>query len=195
MIGTNPVAASAPLEYRIALDVAAVRLNRQPPVYLKCAVPQLQAEAAQRLTLAGEVEKTQQVLWVEPLADSWQSDLTLLNQTLKADATLVIVISLPLARLLPERRTWTAKPLGLRPSGFFRLQQALKKAGYQLEGRFGFHSLWSIGLNFAVKPLERLNYRAWSDRWHFAARLAYQTKGHLTPFSTVGLLVARKTNP
>ena len=114
MIGTLPVWNLALREYGQALDAAMILLPGEETPLLRCHVPVLAAEASQRLPAWSEVGPAGAALWIEPLQDSWHAELESLSAGLKDGGTLVIVASRPLARLVPERREWPGKPLGLK---------------------------------------------------------------------------------
>jgi hypothetical protein len=133
------------------------------------------------------------ILWVEPRADDWQTELATLAGTLRLGAPLMVIASRPLARLLPERRAWGGQPLGMRPGGIGRLRRALTGVGLALEASYGIHSAAAIGLNILSRPAGRLGRPDLADQLHFAARLRYCTAGPLAALSTVALLIARKS--
>ena len=191
MIGTLPVAWLAPLDYRYALDAAMAALAGADAPLVRCNVPELVGEVQQRLP--DQVAQTAHgALWVEPLAATWRADLDVLAGALPGGAPLAIVVSRPLARLLPERRAWGGRPLGLRPGGIGRLCRALPRAGFALEASHSVHTPVAIGLNIASRLAERWGRPDLGDRLHAAARLRYGTQGPLAALSTVALLIARK---
>src|SRR5206468_1192647 len=130
MIGALPAAALAPLDYRYALDAAMTVLAGQPESIVRCNAPGLLAEIRQRIPESREPQATRAALWIEPLADTWRAELAALADALPPGARLVIVASRPLARLIPERRGWSGRPLGLTPSGLLRLGRALAGRGF-----------------------------------------------------------------
>lgn len=193
MIGTHPVAALAPLEYRYAFDVAVSILGTASVPLVLCNVPQLMDEVCQRLPDGGGTHTTNTALWVEPLVETWHADLTTLAGALPVGGLLVIVVSRLLACLLPERRSWGGRPLGFQPGSVVRLPRALIQAGFTLEASYGLHSAFAIGLSLLSHRLERWGRPDLGDRLHFAARLCYCITGPLAVLSTVALLVVRKT--
>lgn len=194
-IGTRPVVALAPLDYRYALDAAMPLLAGPAPPLVHCRVPELTAEIEQRLPrMAGATAEgsAPAALWVEPPAASWGAELRVLAAALPPGAPLVIIASRPLARLLPERRSWPGRPLGLTWGGVERLCRALPRAGFALEARHGVHSTVAIVLNLVGQAAARAGRPDLGDRLHFAARLRYHTTGPFAALATVALLLARK---
>lgn len=206
MIGVHPVSKIAPLDYRYALDALMARLAQPANLLVHCNLPELEDELRQRALLASltnirrSTDKAQAGLWIEPLTGSWQTDLNEFSTQLPKNAPLIIIASRPLARLLPERRQWTAvAPLAMQTGGLNKLRRAVVKAGFKIETQHGMHTVAAIGLNSFGQQLNRLNRPELADRCHFAARLHYCKGGVVSPFSnlqatfsTVALLVARK---
>ncbi len=190
MPGTHPYSALAPLDYRYALDAAMPLLAAEGPPLVRCHVPVLMDEVHQRIPDPAHAQAAAAALWVEPLQDSWQNDLYYLAHALPGGASLVIVASRPLARMLPERRTWPGQPLGMQMNGIGILRQGLRHAGFVVQSVYGIHSLLSIGLNLLSQQVARFRPEL-GDRLHFAARLRYCTGGPLAALSTVALLFAR----
>lgn len=191
MIGTQPMSALAPLDYRYALDAAMTLLTPHAPALVRCDVPVLIDEILQRFPTRTKTNPSSG-LWVEPLNDTWQATLDHFAAELPAQTRLVIIASRPLARLLPERRGWEKQPLGLRLRGLAQFRQALRRTGFVLEASYGLHTPASIGLNLAAQQLSRLDLPDLADRLGFAARLRYCTTGSAAALATVALLVARK---
>src|SRR6185369_1382386 len=117
MIGAYPVAALAPLEYRYALDAAMSFVGRRAAPIVRCELDLLEAEIRQRLPCWADTPRAASALWAEPQADSWPAGLEALAGAIAHGGTLVVVASRPLARILPERRGWPGRPLGLLPGG------------------------------------------------------------------------------
>jgi hypothetical protein len=182
----------APLDYRYALDASmSVLAGAHRPAVL-CNVDELLGEVRQRISGWFDGYGADAALWVEPLADTWQADLAALSQVLPTGSVLAIIASRPLARLLPERQSWSGQPLGIAPGGVGQLQRALTKAGFVVKRNYGFHSAFAIGLNLLSQPFERWRRPDLGDRLHYAARLCYCTRGLLAGMATVSLLLARK---
>ncbi|HEY3230039.1 MAG TPA: hypothetical protein VGJ87_12525 [Roseiflexaceae bacterium] len=192
MIGTHPMANLAPLDYRYALDSAMPLLAGKTPPILQCNLPELEREVRQRIPDWAGASVVRAGLWIEPLVDTWQAELQALASTLPAGAPLVVVASRPLARLLPERRSWGGQPLGFRPGGIGRLRRGLRGAGLVLEACYGIHSAVAIGLNALSWQMAHLGRPDLGDRIYFAARLRYCAEGPFAMLSTVALLIARK---
>ncbi|HEX2914870.1 MAG TPA: hypothetical protein VH186_29020 [Chloroflexia bacterium] len=192
LFGTVPATRLAPLEYRCALDAAMPLMSGATNPLVICNLPPLEGEVRQRLnafTASGEAAAG---LWVEPLADSWQSQLALFSGALPPRAPLAILLSRPLARLLPERRPWQGQPLGLQFAALFSLGLALRRAGFKPESLYGFHSVRSILLNLASGQAARFQRPDLADRLHFAARLGYRSPALTASLATVNLLIARR---
>jgi hypothetical protein len=191
--GDVPQYRLAPREYGVALDAAMPVLNQstEAEVLLCCNVPQLEAEARQRLAQVGWAHQ-ERALWVEPLAGGWRLQLDAFARALPAGAPLVIVMSLPLARLLPERRGWQGRPVAMNPIEAWRFRHALSESGFVLQGAHGFHSMVATLLSLVSRGLARYERPDLADRWQFASRLAYRASGPLLPLSTVALLVCKR---
>lgn len=193
MIGTHPCTLLAPLDYRYALDAAMSTFSGafQPMIF--CQAPALHAEVSQRFPHPAEIFPFPAALWIEPIKDTWKTDLLHLVQRLQEQAFLVVVASQPLARLLPERASWHEQPFCMLPGGMNTLSRALRSKGYIQQEIYGMHSMVAIGLNTISHQFERLGRPDIGDRLHFQARLHYCKEGALAAaFSTVALLIARK---
>jgi len=192
MIGTLAVSQLAPLEYRAALDAAMPFLMPDKSIVARCAIPELQREVSQRLQAKPADTQVEAALWVEPLVQSWESDLVELDRSLLPGSQLIVIASLPLARLIPERRSWSGDPLCTHLGGLGKLIQTLERANFTPQEKFGFHAPLTAGLNSLSRTLDRLGRLDLADRLGFAARLRYTTAGLFLGLSTVALLVARK---
>jgi len=191
MIGTLPMAALAPLEYRYVLDAALPALAGAGEPLVRCNLPALAGEIRQRIPRWSAAD-ARAALWVEPRTVDWRAELASLAGALPPGAPLVVVASLPLARLLPESRAWGSVALGQQPGGLRRLRRALPRAGFVLEAAHGAHALPAIGLSLLSRIAERLGRPELADRLHFAARLRYCVAGPPVALATVALLLARK---
>jgi len=192
MIGTLPTWDLAAREYRYALDAVMPSLTGKGTPVVCCRVPALAAEVRQRLIRGTEEAQAHVALWLEPLADDWQTELGALAAAMAGDGLLLVIASRPLARLLPERRDWPGGALGLRPGGIGRLRRALGQRGFAVEVEYGVHTLSAIGLNLLGQQAARWGRPDLGDRLGFAGRLRYCTAGPMASLSTVALLVARK---
>lgn len=193
-IGTLPRWDLVPMEYGYALDAVMPLLAGQGLPLVWCGVPALDAEVRQRLPILAEGKPARAALWVEPMLDSWQTDLDWLIAGMETKGILCVLASRPLARLLPERREWPGEPLGLQPSGLRRLRRALRDRGFAVE-EYGIHGLGAIVRNLLAGLASRWGWPDLGDRLGFAARLSYITSGPLAPLPTVALLVARTAGP
>jgi hypothetical protein len=187
MIGCLPMSALTPLDYRYALDAAMAALPGGVTPLVLCDVPELASEVQQRLSSWIVNGPTMAALW----ANDWRTNLAWLVSRLPVGATLAVIASRPLARLLPERRAWAGNPLGLRRGGIRSFGQTLRRSGFRLEA-YGIHSAHAIGLSLLSQQLTRWGKPDIGDRLHFAARQRYCTTGPLAALSTVALLIARK---
>lgn len=191
MIGALPMVALAPLDYRYALDAARTLFAPHATPLIRCNVAELDPEVSQRFAReSASIEHG--VLWIEPLAASWRVELKELAEQLPAGAPLVVIASQPLARLVPERRSWSGLPLGMQLTGVNQLLRAMRDAGLKIKARHGIHTATSIALSQISRQLARLRRPELGDRLHFAARLRYRAHGPLAALATVGLLVAWK---
>lgn len=192
MIGNRPVATLAPLDYRYALDAAMTVVAGQHTPALVCVVPDLVDEARQRLPHTVDVQDCHAAIWIEPQVTSWRAELAKLTQGLAPDARLALIVSRPLARFLPEYRTWQSQPLGFQMDGLRKMRRALLDAGFALEAQYGIHTLIAVGLSLLSHQMERFGRPDLADRLHFAARLRYCVTGPLAVGATVTLLIARR---
>ncbi|MCG8351031.1 MAG: hypothetical protein MI924_24950 [Chloroflexales bacterium] len=192
MIGTVPMTALAPLDYRNALDAAMALIDTSRPVKVCCDTAELQAEVRQRWPNQMGGDRATATLWIEPSAEHWQAHLATIVQTAVPGAQLIIIGSQPLTRLISERRRWTDRPLGLAIGGGLRLRQALRRAGFRIKARYGFHSAMAIGLNMAVRFAAGWGRPDLADRLQAAARLSYVAAGPVATLATVALIDARK---
>jgi hypothetical protein len=191
-IGTVPMWSRAPLEYRTALDAALSLVTGPAAPVVHCQVPELAAEASQRLPNAAEIDSAQTILWIEPLAVNWQDQLERLLEQLDRGGLLVILASRGPARWLPERQGWPEQPLGLQIGGLGRLRRSLRQNGLSLERELGFHTGRSVIGSLLGKVVDRLGYPDLGDRLAAAARLYYASSGPWAAVSTVVLLVAHR---
>jgi hypothetical protein len=191
MIGALPMVALAPLDYRYALDAARTLFAPHTTPLIRCNVAELDPEVSQRFVReSASIEHG--VLWIEPLAVSWRVEMKELVDQLPTGAPLVVIASQPLARLVPERRSWSGTPLGMQITGVNQLLRAMRDSGLRIEAQHGIHSAASIALSQISHQAARLRRPDLGDRLHFAARLRYRAQGRLAALATVGLLVGTK---
>ena len=190
MIRTVPIAELGPAEYRYALDVAAALLSEYGQLRVRCSIPQIMPELAQRGLAQEDKPSADAGLWVEPLQPDWAADLAKLAQLLPAGAPLIIIAASPLARLIPERRGWSGQPLGYNPLGLGQLRRAMRGCGFRREREIWVHSLLSIGLNSLSANVARFGRPEIADRLYFAARSRYAQR--YIP-GTLSLIIARKS--
>jgi hypothetical protein len=186
------MASRAPLDYRYALDAIMPACTRSEPISVICNIPELGEELRIRGLNELRAGAGAVALWIEPLRDSWQTDLKLLARRLPKYGSLYIIASRPLATALPERNNWNGRPLGTRPGGLRRLTKSLSQSGFEVTASYGIHSPIAVGLNTLGKIIERLGRPDLGDRLHFSARLYYCAQGHLAALSAVCLIEATK---
>jgi hypothetical protein len=188
--GGQSVSTLGLLDYRYALDAAMSLLaGAQAPLVL-CQAPPLAREGLP--PSAADSPTNDAALWIEPLADTWQADLAALVARLAENGQLIVLLSRPLALLLPTRRAWNIRALGTRLGGVRQLQGALARAGLRLDAAYGIHTMMAMGLNRMSQQLERRGRPDLGDPLHFAARLRYCARGPLAALSTVALLIATR---
>jgi hypothetical protein len=192
MIATRSTAVPPPLEYRCALDAAMTVLSGPQSPLVLSQMPALDGEIDQRLPWRDWPERAGAALWVEPLRQSWRAELRSLARALPGGAPLVVVVSRPLARLLPARPLASDAPLGLACGGVGKLRRALHRSGFGLEGEYGLHTPLAVCLHQLGSQLDRLGRPDLGDRLHFAARKRYRVAGPWASCCTVGLLFARR---
>jgi hypothetical protein len=182
----------APLDYRYALDGAVAVLAGRAAPAVRCHIAELEDEIRWRMPRVVDLDTATAALWVEPQAGDWRIELDELARVLPQGGRLAIVASRPLAWLIPERRGWAGRPLGLRPGAIGRLARALRAAHFGIEASYGMHSPLAIGTSLLSQCAEHWGRPDLGDRLHFAARERYCVTGALAALSTVALLVARK---
>ncbi|MGH2457604.1 MAG: hypothetical protein ACRDIY_01915 [Chloroflexota bacterium] len=192
MIGTLPVSDLMPLDYRYALDAATSLLSAAGPSFVLCQADELLGEVRQRIPRWATKRDAAAVLWVEPAASGWEAEAETFGTALPENGLLVIVMSRPLARLIPERRTWARPAIGLQIGGVERVRRAIGRAGFRLEASHGIHSAMAIALSLVGQQCARAGHPALGDRLHFAARRRYRVTGLGEGLATVSLLIARK---
>lgn len=162
----------APLEYRIALDAACAWLAPHPPLRLRGEQPGLAAELEMRLAPSLQ-PPWRSALWIEPQRDGWQAALAELAAALPNQARLAVLLSLPLARRLPERRDWRGTALGEQAGGLARFLRALPENGFALHSLHGLHSGQAVLLNALAAVARKAGRLALGDRLEFSARRSY----------------------
>lgn len=177
-----------PLEYRVALDAASSWLGAHPPLKLCCAQPALLGEVEMRLSEATPPWKSG--LWVEPQVVDWPSQLREFAELLPPAGRLAVLLSLPLAQRLPERKTWQGAGLGEQPGGLRRFRNALEEDGFARQDVYALHSGQAVLLNAAAQLLRRGGRRAAADRLEFAARRVYTLPYQQAWRASVALVLA-----
>lgn len=145
-----------PHEYHNALD-ALPSFVAMDSVRWVCGSAELRPLLQARLSSNNETSiERKSVVWVEPQVGEGVPE---------AGERLIVIASLPLMRLVPERRGW-----GDAPMGGWRVKKMLRRAGWGISAEYRFHTLTSILLNTLAG---RMGQTARADRWRFAARLRY----------------------
>lgn len=192
MTHSVPVYKSAPLEFRVALDIASSWLIGCREIRLVCEQPFLEEEAKQRLNFTTQAPWSGG-LWIEPQQSSWkQSLLAEFTQQSSASYRLAIMLSLSTAHKLPECQDWAGTPLGEQSTGINRLVNELAENEFTTITAHGIHSSQAVLLNLAASIAQRLSRFALADRLEFLARKQY-IKPYSTAWrSTCALLLAAK---
>lgn len=191
MYGALPGYRLAPLDYGLALDAAAASLAEYGPPYALCGCRELIGELHQRFAQPPTLP-ARCAVWVEPDERDWLHNLDQIGVSLVRGGLLAIVASRPLARLLPERRGWSARPIGVVPGGILRLRSALKAGGLRPLIERGFHSPAAIALVGLSRLATAAGQDARADRLRAAARMAYIVTRPTAALTTVALIVATK---
>jgi hypothetical protein len=179
------------MEYLHALDVIASWLCHCIPISILCQATELSHEVAQRFPPASNQTHANAVLWVEPQLADWRTQLDDIAHKLNPGGYLAILISLPMARFLVERRSWRTIALGLQSSGGSKLRRALSAHSLVIRGCYGFHTQQAACWNLLASAVERLKRPDLSDRLVSAARLSY-CKPNPHPWSaTCALILAQ----
>lgn len=184
-----PIYKLAPLEYRVALDVVSVWLVPHSPLLLCCEQPALLPEIGQRLSFTFQ-PPWQSGLWLEPQRSGWQETLVEFSKSLPAGARLAVLLSLPLARILPERRSWSGCALGEQLNGLPKFRFALTQEGFGIEALQGLHSSQAILGNIAGQVARKLGMLALGDRLEFTARINYTKPISRVWLATCALVLA-----
>jgi hypothetical protein len=172
-LGINiPEYQQIPLEYRVALDASSVWLANSSPIKLHCGQPALLQEVDQRLTIT-DASTWSDGLWIEPQAATWENVLNELTQQLSSGSRLAVLLSLPLARRLPERRDWSGNALGEYPRGLSTFTHALHKHEFLVNIIQGLHTGQAILFNFISSSSRKIGQYALADRIEFFARQHY----------------------
>jgi hypothetical protein len=181
----------APLEYRVAMDAACTWLGAYLPAGLRCDQPELKTEAEQRLRFE-DAPPWQSGLWLEPQEQDWGAGLADFLGQLAPGARLAVVLSLPPARRLHERKDWRSPALGEKAGGMRRFLRGLAEQGVVVEAEMGLHSWQAVGLNLAGQAARRARFWALADRLEYAARLRYSQRLGGAWSATCALILGHK---
>jgi hypothetical protein len=192
-VTTVPVYELALMEYRLGLDAASVWLAPYPPLKLLCEQPALVREVKQRLLITA-ISPWSSGLWIEPQAVSWKVALAEFSRQLISTCRLAILLSLPSARRLPERRDWAGSPLGEQSGGIRKLMHILPEHGFMIDTIQGFHCGQAVLLNTVAQINRKIGCVAWADRVEFAARKQYIQPLSKAWHATCALVLATRHN-
>ncbi len=194
MIGNQPGYQQAPREYGYALDAAMPALAAAGVVSIavRCDAPELQADLANRIPCPCDEDVVDAALWLEPDGRDWLTGLAALAGRLRPGGRMVIVASRPQARLLPERRSWQGKALGLQLGGLGRLRRGLRQNGLVIDAEYGMHGPASIFAGRASILFAHFGRPDLADRWRAAGDLHYCSTGLGFGLSTVAWILAHR---
>lgn len=187
MYGTQYQWCQAPLEYRYALDVAAMWLWQEPHVALICNEKALETDILQRFPVQTKFSKAQTLLWIEPMHETWQSQAQAIFKQLSPGSTLVIMATSPLGRLIPERHDWAPNALGMSWRGLKQIKTEVRSHGFEISQAVGIHSLWAIVANIGGRLAASLGYEGCRDQCEVYARRWYVATEWLIP-ATITLI-------
>jgi hypothetical protein len=180
------------MEYRYALDAVSAECWRKGPPLIVSNMPELEDELEfRRITDRGQ-SLASIALWLEPVRETLSADLRSISSGLSPSGTVMIVASLPLSRLLPEKRANGQRALGCELTGLNHLRNALTSASFELRESHGIHSITSIGLNITGRLLERIGRSDLADQFAATARERYCSYGRTGRFATLMLISAQK---
>jgi hypothetical protein len=151
----------------------------------------LELEISFRLP-ATDTSAWQSALWVEPQQSSWPNTLDELSHQLPPNSRLAIILSLPTARFLPERRSWSTTSLAEHAGGLPSLVPALPQYGFSLQSIHGFHTAHSVLLSLLATLSLKLHRFAQADHLGFTAQKHYITPTSTAWFATCALVLVTR---
>ena len=195
------------LEYQHAFDYCAVEAQRYGgPVMvaasstfyasqllgrLEACEPQLiDADGVAASRLAAGCARA--IVWAEPEQATGAQALRNLHRLLSPQGCLYVIVSRPLARLLPEWRGAAAHP-AIAPAGLRRTIGWLRGEGWSIVQMYGFHGPASIIWEGAGRVMERVGRADLADRCHFKMRDTYIAGGVQLALAPVAVLAATRS--
>lgn len=195
------------LEYQHAFDYCAVEAHRHGgPVVVaasstfyvsqllgrvEACQPQITgADGTDAHTLAAGSARV--VVWAEPEQATGAQALQNMRQLLDRDSRLYVIVSQPLARLLPEWRGAGQLP-ATRPAGLRRTIGWLQEQGWSIVQMYGFHGPTSIMWEMVGRLMDRAGRADLADRCHFKMRDTYIVGGAQVVLAPVAVLAATRS--
>ena len=185
-----PVYVKIPSEYQIALDAACVWVSENV-THFHCGSGMLRSEILQRVNIVDRSSQSS-VLWVEPQVGQWEKTLSSFSQELPFGSNIAVVLSLPLAKRLPERKNWKDHPIGFQRYGLKNLCFTLASHSFSLEGIYALHTGNSILLNQLAAIIRSMKFYALADRLEFVAKKHYIRTWKGAGIATCALILATK---
>jgi hypothetical protein len=129
------------------------------------------------------------LLWAEPEAACVTPVARRLREVAAVGATLDVIASAPLRRLLP---IWREQPQPAeQPLTPGAARRALKQAGWQVESQVAIHGPRAFVWSRLSQLAQACGRPDWADRCLFALRSQYREAGWLWPLAPVALIRAR----
>lgn len=180
-----------PLEFRIALDAASVWLSNFKVTQIPGSNDLVAYELEQRFGLRDE-HLQQGFLWFEPQINNWQEQLQGVSSDNHQISRLAVIISIPLAKMLPEISNNSSEGVGTSRREIKLFVEALSSLGFEVERIQTFHTGTSILINQFADLARRLGFFAFGDRLGFAAKKHYIRSWKALVLGTCLLITARK---
>ena len=195
------------LEYQHAFDYCAVEAQRQGGLVIVAAgntfyASQLlgrvescdplltRADGANADSLAAGSARV--IVWAEPEQASGAQALRNLQRLLGRDGCLYVIVSQPLARLLPEWRG-DRRPPAAGSAGLRRTIGWLRQQGWSIVQMYGFHGPSSIVWEWVGRLMARVGRADLADRCHFKMRDTYIVGGAQVALAPVAVLAATRS--
>jgi hypothetical protein len=131
------------------------------------------------------------VVWAEPEWEKGQRELAWLGRMFLPGGNLYVISSSWLSRFLPEWTRRDDRP-AQRRAGFLHTKAWLRRAGFVLEGLYGFHGPESILWGYTSRWMARLGRGDWADRCHSRMRAGYVVSGWQSLLAPVVLAEAKR---